>query len=298
MSCCGRRFRSCRVATAQVGDPQVRHRGTIGGSIAHGDPASDLPAVLLALRRLAGRPLRRPRRAGHRRRRASSPVSSRRRWSPTSSSPRSACRRFRTPGGRSRSSTAGRRTGPSSAWRWCATAPPGVGLVNMGSTPLRATAVEQALAGGASVDDAAQQAAVGAEPQDDLNATAEYRRTWPRCWSDGPFRKQAVDTPTPQSRSTPSGRRWPAPTTSPTRAWPPPSSSPCDCSDRCCSRASAGVGKTEVAKAVSRVVGRRADPAAVLRGDRRVPGRLRVGLRPPAAAPAGGGSGRPAEWRG
>ena len=37
-------------AAGHVGDPQVRHRGTIGGSIAHGDPASDLPAVLLALR--------------------------------------------------------------------------------------------------------------------------------------------------------------------------------------------------------------------------------------------------------
>ncbi|MBO0693609.1 MAG: xanthine dehydrogenase family protein subunit M, partial [Acidimicrobiaceae bacterium] len=36
-------------ATSKVGDPQVRHRGTIGGSIAHGDPASDLPAVALAL---------------------------------------------------------------------------------------------------------------------------------------------------------------------------------------------------------------------------------------------------------
>jgi len=33
----------------QIGDPQVRHRGTIGGSICHGDPASDLAAVLLAL---------------------------------------------------------------------------------------------------------------------------------------------------------------------------------------------------------------------------------------------------------
>jgi carbon-monoxide dehydrogenase medium subunit len=33
----------------QVGDPQVRHRGTIGGSLAHGDPASDLPAALIAL---------------------------------------------------------------------------------------------------------------------------------------------------------------------------------------------------------------------------------------------------------
>ncbi len=34
---------------AQIGDPQVRHRGTIGGSLAHGDPASDLPTVMLAL---------------------------------------------------------------------------------------------------------------------------------------------------------------------------------------------------------------------------------------------------------
>src|SRR5512132_1436019 len=39
-----------RAVAAQVGDNQVRHRGTIGGSIAHGDPASDLPAALLALR--------------------------------------------------------------------------------------------------------------------------------------------------------------------------------------------------------------------------------------------------------
>jgi carbon-monoxide dehydrogenase medium subunit len=36
-------------ATSHVGDPQVRHRGTIGGSIAHADPASDLPATTLAL---------------------------------------------------------------------------------------------------------------------------------------------------------------------------------------------------------------------------------------------------------
>jgi carbon-monoxide dehydrogenase medium subunit len=32
-----------------VGDPQVRHRGTLGGSLAHADPASDLPAAVLAL---------------------------------------------------------------------------------------------------------------------------------------------------------------------------------------------------------------------------------------------------------
>ena len=36
-------------AASQIGDPAVRHVGTIGGSVAHGDPAGDLPAVLLAL---------------------------------------------------------------------------------------------------------------------------------------------------------------------------------------------------------------------------------------------------------
>jgi carbon-monoxide dehydrogenase medium subunit len=36
-------------AAAQVGDPQIRHRGTIGGSLAHADPAADLPAVITAL---------------------------------------------------------------------------------------------------------------------------------------------------------------------------------------------------------------------------------------------------------
>jgi len=36
-------------AVGLIGDPQVRHRGTIGGSLAHGDPASDLPAIVLAL---------------------------------------------------------------------------------------------------------------------------------------------------------------------------------------------------------------------------------------------------------
>jgi carbon-monoxide dehydrogenase medium subunit len=36
-------------AAASIGDPQVRNRGTIGGSVAHADPAADIPAVLLAL---------------------------------------------------------------------------------------------------------------------------------------------------------------------------------------------------------------------------------------------------------
>ena len=52
----------------------------------------------------------------------------------------------------------------------------GVALVNMGSVPLRAGAVEQALAGGASAADAAEQAADGTEPPADLNASVEFRR--------------------------------------------------------------------------------------------------------------------------
>jgi carbon-monoxide dehydrogenase medium subunit len=36
-------------AAALIGDPQVRHRGTLGGSVAHGDPASDLGTILLTL---------------------------------------------------------------------------------------------------------------------------------------------------------------------------------------------------------------------------------------------------------
>jgi carbon-monoxide dehydrogenase medium subunit len=52
----------------------------------------------------------------------------------------------------------------------------GVGLVNMGATPVLATSVAAAIAGGASVADAAEQAAADADPQADLNASVEYRQ--------------------------------------------------------------------------------------------------------------------------
>jgi aerobic carbon-monoxide dehydrogenase medium subunit len=51
----------------------------------------------------------------------------------------------------------------------------GVALVNMGSVPILATSVASALAGGASIADAAEQAAAEADPQADLNASVEYR---------------------------------------------------------------------------------------------------------------------------
>jgi carbon-monoxide dehydrogenase medium subunit len=52
----------------------------------------------------------------------------------------------------------------------------GVALVNMGSTPIRATAVESAIAAGASPTEAAAHAADGLDPPSDLNASPEYRR--------------------------------------------------------------------------------------------------------------------------
>jgi carbon-monoxide dehydrogenase medium subunit len=51
----------------------------------------------------------------------------------------------------------------------------GVGLVNMGSVPILATSVATAIASGANIADAAQLAAAEAEPQSDLNASADYR---------------------------------------------------------------------------------------------------------------------------
>ena len=58
---------------------------------------------------------------------------------------------------------------------WRSNGDSGVALVNMGSTPVLATSVSSALSGGASIEDAAEQAAAEAEPQADLNASVDYR---------------------------------------------------------------------------------------------------------------------------
>jgi carbon-monoxide dehydrogenase medium subunit len=62
-----------------------------------------------------------------------------------------------------------------------------IGLTNMGPTPLRARAAEEALRGGgldaAAIARAAEQAAEGTEPAGDLNATAEYKRHLARVLS-------------------------------------------------------------------------------------------------------------------
>ena len=79
-----------------------------------------------------------------------------------------------TGAGRTRSSIGGPRTGRSSALP-CAEAGRGVALVNMGSTPLRASAVEAAVESGSSAADAAAQAAEGSSPPTDGNGDAAYR---------------------------------------------------------------------------------------------------------------------------
>jgi carbon-monoxide dehydrogenase medium subunit len=158
----------------EVGDPQVRHRGTLGGTLAHGDPASDLPASVLAL----GGTIVAQGPEGRRDIAATDFFAG---FLETALAPDEMIVEIRVP------------KVPGAAWSfqkfnrraqdWAIVGvaavrngTTGVSLVNMGSTPLRATAVEDALRNGASPTDAAALAAEGTEPPTDLNASPEYRR--------------------------------------------------------------------------------------------------------------------------
>jgi carbon-monoxide dehydrogenase medium subunit len=162
----------------QIGDPQVRHRGTIGGSIAHGDPASDLPAAVLALRGtlVARGP------GGDREIPADEMFTG---FLETALAPDEVLTEIRVPatGGAPWGFQKFVRRAQDWAIVGCAavlsngtSGGPGVGLVHMGSTPLRAPGVEEALRSGASPSEAAARADEGTEPPDDLNASAEFRR--------------------------------------------------------------------------------------------------------------------------
>jgi carbon-monoxide dehydrogenase medium subunit len=161
----------------QVGDPQVRHRGTIGGSLAHGDPASDLPAVVLAL----GGTLVARGPGGERKIAATDFFES---FLETALAPDEVLVEIQVPkvGGAGWSYQKFNRRAQDWAIVGVAVVggnghgPTAVSLVNMGSTPLRAGATEAALAGGATAADAAAQADQGTEPTADVNASEEYRR--------------------------------------------------------------------------------------------------------------------------
>jgi len=157
-----------------VGDPQVRHRGTIGGSLAHGDPASDLPAAVLAL----GGTLVARGPSGERSIPAGEFFTG---FLETALAPDELLTEIRVPKVAGAGWSYQKFNRRALDWAIVGVAAvrngtTGVALVNMGSTPIRAGAVEQALASGASAADAARAAAEGTEPPTDLNASPEYRR--------------------------------------------------------------------------------------------------------------------------
>jgi carbon-monoxide dehydrogenase medium subunit len=161
----------------QIGDPQVRHRGTIGGSIAHGDPASDLPAVLLALRGTLV--VRGP--GGEREIAADDFFTG---FLETALAPDEVMTEIRVPAVPGVGWAFEKFNRRSQDWAIVGVAAaltngsggPGVGLINMGSAPLRAAGVEDALRSGSGAADAAARADEGTEPPGDLNASSEYRR--------------------------------------------------------------------------------------------------------------------------
>jgi carbon-monoxide dehydrogenase medium subunit len=161
-------------AAGHVGDPQVRHRGTIGGSIAHSDPASDLPATTLALGAtyVAQGP------NGTREIAAGDFFQG---FLETALAADEMLTEIRVPKMQGAGWNFQKFNRRAQDWAivgvaaWRRNGDSGVGLVNMGSTPILATSVSNALSQGASVADAAQLAAEDAEPQGDLNASPEYR---------------------------------------------------------------------------------------------------------------------------
>ncbi len=162
-------------AAGHVGDPQVRHRGTLGGTIAHADPASDLPATTLALGATYVA-------QGPNGTREIAATDFYKTFFESALEPDEILTEVRVPkmnGAGWNFQKFNRRAQDwaivgVAAWRNGDQA--GVGLVNMAATPVLATSVAAAIANGASVADAAEQAAADADPQADLNASIEYRQ--------------------------------------------------------------------------------------------------------------------------
>ena len=158
----------------EVGDPQVRHRGTIGGSLAHSDPASDLPAAVLAL----GGSLVAQGPSGSREISAGDFFTGYFESALADDEMLTEIRVPKAPGDGWNYQKFNRRAQDWAIVGAAAVTVNGgtnVALVNMGSVPLRASAVEAALSGGASAADAAEQAAEGTDAPTDLNATPDYR---------------------------------------------------------------------------------------------------------------------------
>jgi aerobic carbon-monoxide dehydrogenase medium subunit len=172
-------------AASLIADQQVRNRGTIGGSLAHGDPASDLPAVMVALEGEVS--AQGPN--GLRTIRAAELFQD---YLTTALAHDEVITEVRLPATDGWGYGYEKFTRRAEDWAMvgvCALVKRAangscedvrIGLTNMGSTPLRATAVEEALRGGSlsadAIAKAADLAAEGTEPPGDLNASPEYKR--------------------------------------------------------------------------------------------------------------------------
>jgi carbon-monoxide dehydrogenase medium subunit len=171
-------------AAASIADQQVRNRGTIGGSLAHGDPASDLPTVVLAYE--GSVVLRGP--DGERTVAAGDLFED---YLMTAVRPGELLTEVRVPALEGYGVGYQKFNRRAEDWAMvgvCALVKASggtcedvrVGLTHMGATPLRARAVEEALRGqpldADHVARAAEQAGKGTEPPADLNASADYKR--------------------------------------------------------------------------------------------------------------------------
>jgi aerobic carbon-monoxide dehydrogenase medium subunit len=161
-------------AAATIGDPQVRSRGTIGGSIVHADPAADLPATLLALEAVVT--VRGP--DGRR----EIPIAEffLDFWQ-TAVQPNEVLTEIAITNSQGRPTSFQKFTQRAQDWAIVGVAAiggdlPRIALVNMALTPVRALAVEKALSGGADIVEAARHADEGTSPSSDLRADAAYRR--------------------------------------------------------------------------------------------------------------------------
>jgi carbon-monoxide dehydrogenase medium subunit len=172
-----------------VGDPSVRHRGTIGGSLSHGDAASDLPSAVLALdgelvvrgpngeRRVAARDFFED-------------------YLETDLAPDEVLTEIRVPKLNGAGWSYQKFNRRAQDWAVVGVAAvversngtigsARIGLTNMGSTPVRATAAESALSGSSpdAVAEATQSADEGTSPASDIAASSEYRRHLARVLS-------------------------------------------------------------------------------------------------------------------
>ena len=161
-------------ATSKVGDPQVRHRGTLGGALAHGDPASDLPAAIIALG--GSMVIQGP--SGSREVPVDDFFTG---FLDTAIGEDELLTEVRIPKAPEATWSFQKFNRRAQDWAIVGAAVMvdgdrcGVGLVNMDSRPVRAGGVEAAIASGASAADAAASAADGLEPPSDLNAGVDYR---------------------------------------------------------------------------------------------------------------------------